>query len=282
VRSHSSVSEVPRASELVNRITVAGIAVPIVAVIVASGERVSSWLFGAAAGVACWEYLRLTVRRIGPSAWTGIVAATILPLVPARFAEPAVGLGLFIVVASASMLIWVIELFSPERETAPERVGHVLAALLFSSVGMTALSALRAGPSGGVWVALVLVATWSNDTAAYAVGRMFGRHRLWPAVSPKKTWEGLAGGFWGGVLGLLLMRPWLPPQVSDAFCLGAGVAVGVVAPVGDLCKSMLKRAYHVKDMSTLLPGHGGVLDRIDGVLFAAPVIWLLKTVLLGL
>jgi phosphatidate cytidylyltransferase len=276
VRASSSTDSY-RVSKLADRLMVAAIALPIVVVVIASGARASSCLFATAAGISCWEYLRLTLRRLGVSGWTGVAAATVLPLLPAVLAAPIVGGALFVVVAAASMLVWTIELWSSQREAAPTRVGHIVAAILFCSVGMVALSALRVGPDGATWVAFVLVATWANDTVAYFVGRALGEHKLWPAVSPKKTWEGLAAGFWGGIVGLLLMRRWLPPQISDAFCLVAGVVAGVVAPVGDLCKSMLKRAYHVKDMGKLLPGHGGVLDRIDAVLFVAPLIWVLRS-----
>jgi phosphatidate cytidylyltransferase len=142
--------------------------------------------------------------------------------------------------------------------------------------GMVAMSALRAAPHGVAWAAVVLVSTWANDTFAYFAGRAFGRHKLWPAVSPKKTWEGAVAGFCGGVVGLLVMRRWLPPDMDVPFCLAVGAIAGVAAPLGDLCKSMVKRAYQVKDFGGLLPGHGGVLDRIDGILFVAPIVWLVR------
>jgi phosphatidate cytidylyltransferase len=125
----------------------------------------------------------------------------------------------------------------------------------------------------------VLIATWANDTAAYLVGSTLGRNKLWPAVSPHKTWEGLIAGLCGGVLGLLAARPWLPRYLSVDACVALGALAGVVGPLGDLCKSMLKRAYHVKDAGHLFPGHGGMLDRIDSILFVAPVMWVVRLTL---
>ena len=148
--------------------------------------------------------------------------------------------------------------------------------LLFCSVGLAALSSLRAGPDGIAWTAVVLGASWANDTAAYLVGRAFGRHKLCVSVSPGKTWEGFLAGLCGGVLALLLIRPFLPRYLDSTACVALGTVAGLFGPVGDLCKSMLKRAYQVKDTGRLFPGHGGMLDRIDAVLFVAPAVWLFR------
>jgi phosphatidate cytidylyltransferase len=118
---------------------------------------------------------------------------------------------------------------------------------------------------------LLMVTVMVSDTAQYYSGRAFGRRLLAPAISPKKTIAGAVGGFaFGGVLLALAGRWWLPdaPVLVRA---GLGVAVVAAGIVGDLFESMLKRSAGVKDSSTLIPGHGGVLDRIDALLFAAPV-----------
>jgi phosphatidate cytidylyltransferase len=211
-----------------------------------------------------------------PIASIGIIAAAAMPLLPAYIRGTFVGTMLFVVVAAVTVGVWTVALFASSREAAPERVGHVLSGLLFSTVGMVALSSLRSAANGLAWAAMVLVTTWSNDTFAYVGGRVFGRHKLWPSVSPHKTWEGLFVGFLGGMLGTLVIRRWLPREMTLGLCLAIGAVGGVAAPVGDLCKSVLKRAYHVKDTGRLLPGHGGVLDRIDGVLFVAPALWLMR------
>jgi phosphatidate cytidylyltransferase len=131
-----------------------------------------------------------------------------------------------------------------------------------------------AGP--GAWLVLfTLLVTSAVDTGAYLVGKGIGKHKLAPEVSPGKTWEGSIGGFAAGVavaapLGLLLNLPL-------AFALAAGVLIGLVSQLGDLSKSAIKREIGIKDFGTLIPGHGGVLDRFDSLLFTAPAVyWLIS------
>ena len=120
---------------------------------------------------------------------------------------------------------------------------------------------------------LVILTVALSDTAQYYSGRMFGTHLLAPGISPKKTVEGAVGGLAGGALALGIIGSWWLPSVSLPWRLGLGVALVVVGIVGDLFESLLKRSVGVKDASSVIPGHGGVLDRIDALLFAAPVFY---------
>lgn len=122
--------------------------------------------------------------------------------------------------------------------------------------------------------ALLLIATVaSSDTLQYYCGRLFGRHPLAPAISPKKTIEGAIGGFAGGAIGLALLGHWWLPDVPLPWRIALGLAVAAAGIAGDLFESLLKRSVGVKDSSAIIPGHGGVLDRIDALLFAAPVFY---------
>lgn len=131
--------------------------------------------------------------------------------------------------------------------------------------------ALRVLPDGMWWVALVLLSTWITDSGAYFVGRRWGRRKLAPRLSPKKTWEGAVGGWLVGaaltpaVAAVMGLSPW--------HGLAVGILTATVAPFGDLAESMFKRQVGVKDSGTLIPGHGGMLDRIDSLLFVVPVIF---------
>jgi phosphatidate cytidylyltransferase len=120
---------------------------------------------------------------------------------------------------------------------------------------------------------LLIISVATSDTAQFYAGRLFGRHRLAPAISPKKTIEGAVGGFVGGVLVLAIVGHWWLPYISLPLRAGLGLAIVAVGIVGDLFESLLKRSVGVKDASTVIPGHGGVLDRIDALLFAAPVFY---------
>lgn len=128
---------------------------------------------------------------------------------------------------------------------------------------------------GAAWVYLVLMVTWCQDTAAYFVGRRWGRHRMAPVLSPKKTWEGAAGGLAGSVAGgvAAVALFGLPIALAAGALLGA--VGGVVGPLGDLAESLIKRQVGLKDAGHLIPGHGGLLDRSDSLLFTGPVLFYL-------
>jgi phosphatidate cytidylyltransferase len=153
-------------------------------------------------------------------------------------------------------------------------------------IGMTliALPTLHELSNGPSLVAFLFCVVWAGDIAALYVGRAWGRHKLAPRLSPNKTWEGALGSVagsllvTGGLLGLAaLLQMWNSAALSYPedvwYWLVLAVVVNIAAQVGDLAESALKRSAGVKDSGTLLPGHGGVLDRIDALLLAAPVLW---------
>jgi phosphatidate cytidylyltransferase len=129
---------------------------------------------------------------------------------------------------------------------------------------------------GTRWLVLMFLVTWVNDSAAYFVGKAIGRHPCCPYLSPKKTWEGTIGGWLGAVIATLLLGAWLV-DLPWLHGLALGALVGFIAPFGDLAKSMIKRQMGVKDFSALIPGHGGMFDRIDSLLFVAPVVYYYAT-----
>jgi phosphatidate cytidylyltransferase len=124
------------------------------------------------------------------------------------------------------------------------------------------------------WVILAFVVTWGNDTFAYFAGHLFGKHKMNERISPKKTWEGFAGGAFGSVVGALVTKWLLLPDLGVGPAVVVGLGGAVLGPLGDLAESMIKRAAGVKDSGKIIPGHGGLLDRIDALLFVAPWIYL--------
>jgi phosphatidate cytidylyltransferase len=134
----------------------------------------------------------------------------------------------------------------------------------------------RAGTAyadGAMYVLLAFFLTWSCDTAAYAVGRTFGRTRPWTRISPRKSVEGAVGGLVAAVAAGFVARAWFAPFLGAADAAVLGLGVGIFAQVGDLVESMLKRDARQGDSSDLIPGHGGVLDRFDSLYFAAPLVF---------
>jgi len=178
-----------------------------------------------------------------------------------------------------AVLIW--RLFGGTEGYVGDVTAAVFAAAYLGLLGAT-VSAMLAAPNGGRRVLAFIILTICSDIGGYFAGITFGRsgaHKMAPAISPKKTWEGLAGSVVACVgAGAIL----LPVALHGYWWQGAvvGVAAVTAAVFGDLAESMMKRDLDVKDMGSLLPGHGGVLDRIDSLLVCAPVVWLLLTVFL--
>jgi len=132
---------------------------------------------------------------------------------------------------------------------------------------------IRRMADGSFLIFFLFLVTWANDTAAYYVGTFLGRHRMAPRISPKKTWEGAVGGLVGSVAAALACRAWFLDSLGMADATALGLLAGVAAPLGDLCESVLKRSAGVKDSGGIIPGHGGVLDRVDSLIFTAPVLY---------
>jgi phosphatidate cytidylyltransferase len=169
--------------------------------------------------------------------------------------------------------VGVIALFTrrPLVETLPA-AGISAGALLFVAFPLTYAVRLHGWGEYGPWLLLfALVITWAGDTAAYFAGRAFGRHPLAPHLSPKKTWEGSLASVAASILVGVIFRRWLHAPVG--FLIGMAVAGNVAGQAGDLLESAYKRSAGVKDSGAMLPGHGGVLDRIDALILAIPVVW---------
>lgn len=130
-------------------------------------------------------------------------------------------------------------------------------------------------PPGTAWIIFTLAITFLNDTFAYFVGRAFGRTKLAPILSPKKSWEGAIGGLLASLLTAVLCVPMLGLPIQPAYAALIGGLAGVAGPAGDLAESLIKRQVGIKDSGSLIPGHGGMLDRIDSLIFVAPMVYYL-------
>jgi phosphatidate cytidylyltransferase len=146
--------------------------------------------------------------------------------------------------------------------------------LLYVPLLLTPLALLKRFVDGGDWVLLVLMVAFFSDTGAYAAGRAFGRHRLYPAVSPGKTVEGALGGLVASFAAAAMAKLWFMPQLGWLDALLVAVPGGALGQIGDLVESMIKRAFAVKDSGRIIPGHGGLLDRVDALLFCGAYVYL--------
>jgi len=258
------------------RVATAVVGLPLVALLVWQGGPAWLALLALAAGTATHEYSRTVQPDARAQRWLAVSTSASLPVVVGLGGGDAMGRA-FLLLVLAGLLAWVLHLRGHDNAAAERGVGDVLVAVLLPAGGLVALAVLRQSQHGLDWVVLVLAATAAADTGALLVGRAWGRHRLCPRISPGKSWEGLLGGALAAAVTLSALR--LADVLGLSWVDHAVVAAitGFIGPLGDLSKSMVKRAHGLKDFGRLLPGHGGMLDRIDALVFNAPCVlaWML-------
>jgi phosphatidate cytidylyltransferase len=172
------------------------------------------------------------------------------------------------------LTVLTVRLFSSRPvEGALEDIAVTLLGIFYVAMLFGFQVAIHAGSPGKRWLVFLFLAIWASDTGAYYAGTALGRHRLYEKISPKKSIEGLVGGTLASAVIAVLCKIWLVPALGwvEAALLGAFLAL--VGTMGDLVESLIKRSAGVKDSGTLIPGHGGILDRMDSMLFAAPVLF---------
>ncbi len=169
------------------------------------------------------------------------------------------------------ILMGVKVLFSfGDIRSAANEVAYLLMGFLYVPVLLGHLVLLRELPDGVLWIFMLMVIVMGGDTGAYYIGSSFGKRKLYPSVSPNKSVEGALGGLAGSITGAFIARATFFPALSPVDCLATALIFGVLGQVGDLFESLLKRSFGVKDSGVIVPGHGGILDRLDSILFAAP------------
>ncbi len=263
------------------RVLTALVLIPLVLVLVFLGPH---WLIAAAtaalSGLAAWEYLGLAEQGGAKPPRIAVLVA-IAVLFAGNFEYPDLTAALFGALSLALLLYCTFA--SPTERVMPDAAVSVFC-LMYVGLTLLALPALREAANGPSLLAFLFCVVWAGDIVALYVGRAWGRHKLAPRLSPNKTWEGAVGSVAGSLLaagGLLALADWFTQWNSAKlsypeevwYWLVLAVIVNIAAQVGDLAESALKRSVGAKDSGTLLPGHGGVLDRIDALLLAAPVLW---------
>jgi phosphatidate cytidylyltransferase len=265
-------------SGLASRLLTAAILIPLTAILMwGDGLHGAFCVFVATlAGVGLYEYFAIArARGIAPETWNGIVGGTAVAL-SGYFGRPV---ATAMVLYASVLLIGATYLGSRHRSIAGA-AASVFGVLYVGWFGAH-LNLMHADPEHGAGlVTLLFVAVILTDSAAYFVGSRFGRHKMAPAISPNKSWEGAAGGAVFSLLGMAILyylRESLGwdalPDRELGWYLTVGVVLSIVAQLGDFVESALKRDAGVKDSGVLFPGHGGVLDRCDGFLFAAPILY---------
>ncbi|MBI4537553.1 MAG: phosphatidate cytidylyltransferase [candidate division NC10 bacterium] len=228
-------------------------------------------LVSVAVALAGWEFARLCPVQTGRG--FGLLGAVAALLWQASLVRGS-GAGLVTLALTGAALLRLLWTRAEFRSGAIQAAWLVLgAAYVGGFLGCAGL--LRDQPAGRQLVYFLMLTTWAADTGAYYVGSTVGRRPLAPALSPKKTVEGAVGGLLATALTALIAGHWLLPALSWWAAVGLGLLLAAVGMAGDLCESGLKRAAGVKDSSGIIPGHGGILDRLDSLMFAGPCLYAL-------
>jgi len=223
-----------------------------------------------AGGLALFEFYRLCFSDRGHSWLIGIgltgFAVLILGTHRSEIIVPTI-------LATLIGIISVPLLSRAPLEQSLRDGAMTLFGILYLGLTLGALSMTRLLPQGEWLIFFLLLVTWASDTGAYYIGTLYGRHRLAPTISPKKTVEGLVGGLIGAIIVAYAARWWFLPELSGLDCLVLATLLTITGLWGDLTESAMKRSAGMKDSGGILPGHGGMLDRLDSLLFTAPVFY---------
>ena len=224
---------------------------------------------------SAWEYVRM-FRAVYYEPDQIITIGGVLVLVTARFFFPQAAIPLFVLFVLLAMAVHIVA-YERGRDLAPVDFAVTVAGVVYLGWLGSYLIDLRQLPQGGWWLMIILPIIWGGDTGAYAIGSSYGRHKMTPRLSPKKSWEGyFAGLFTSIIVGAFFSYAFssLDPKPLEGLITPLqggflGLVIGALAPLGDLGESMFKRQGGLKDSSHIFPGHGGFFDRIDSWLWGA-------------
>jgi phosphatidate cytidylyltransferase len=249
----------------------------------AIGAPIAIWLIGwsheyvfdaaiaLVAALAVYEFLALGKKKGYDVPIVLCILVTLLIVAAFVVEDLSVELGMF-----AALLLIPASYVVTSRQLEDSLPSSAVAVLATTYVGMLAGSLVRLRndfPEGSKLVFFLLLVVWLGDSGAYYVGKKLGRHKLSPRISPKKTVEGLIGGISASVITAVIIHFTFFPKFPLLHAVIAGVVLSFAGVVGDLAESMWKRSADVKDSGTLIPGHGGFLDRFDSILFTAPILY---------
>jgi len=220
----------------------------------------------------CWEFAQVFYSLHDKNEKTKVLLASAWLLVFATVLSSRVSLEIFVVSILGFFTYFLVSANLHENNLKQHFLEFIYTIFILSYpvLFMAFLPILRKGPTGLHWVILFLSINWTADSVAYFVGKKFGKRRLYPIISPKKSVEGLVGGILGAIIISLIYKFVFYKSLSVFGAVFTAVVISFFAAVGDLCESFYKRAFDLKDSGAILPGHGGVLDRFDGVLFTLP------------
>lgn len=263
-------------SNLAVRVATALVGAPLIIALLYKGAPWGFYLLVLPATlIGAWELFNMTHPgdRLSQVMGVGVTAAASLATYVAN-GDSRILVTMLVVIPLAGPLLTLVRL--GDMKTAALRACAMTFGPLYIGVPLTLLAVLRRdlGDDGPGFVVLTIMFAWFGDTGGYFAGRFLGRHKLYEAVSPKKTIEGSLGGLAGSVLGAVLAHFWFLPSLSLTHGIVLALVAGALGQAGDLGESVLKRSTGVKDSGAIVPGHGGILDRVDALLVTSAVVFL--------
>jgi phosphatidate cytidylyltransferase len=264
------------------RLATAAVLMPLLWVVI---KKAPPWTFLALAivmvSVTTWEvYRMLAARGVRPFKWVGLLSCWGILFSFLDLDLDVFGVGLSVgtttpIVAGTLISVGLAMAFRPTPEKMLQDVMATLFPLLLVGLCLSYLVGLRGMPAddGQDLLILLFLCVIGADSFAYYFGSLFGRHKMAPVLSPKKSWEGAAAGLVGSVIAALIGHFWFYQRLPLGHAIVLGLTLAVAGMIGDLSASMLKRATGVKNSSELLPGHGGMFDRTDSLIFTAPFLY---------
>lgn len=257
------------------RIASALLAIPLLVFVLVTGGGILLTALTIVSVIALWEFYN-TFKGTGiyPFYTVGMPAGVIINIIMGIYNEAALAYVIAVIIFCTLICFMVMIVQSRARILD---LGITLIGLVYISLLMSMLFLIYSMEHGPVIIWLVFIVAWIGDTFAYFIGINFGRNKLCPEISPKKSVEGAMGGLLGSILGAIVfgivVKKALGLETSLPGLASVGLIGGVMSQLGDLTASVLKRYANVKDFGNIMPGHGGVLDRFDSILFAVPVIY---------
>ncbi len=260
------------------------VALPLlILLILKGGSTLFTLAIAGVATIALWEYYRIVFTGHTPavplysSLWSYAAGVAVVWTMPTHGFQSLTALLIVYLIGAAIFSIFRF----PLSQDAPVVVLKQVFGIVYIPISLAFLVLLYNGDDGIHWIFLLLLVVAAGDTGAFYVGTYLGRHKLAPAVSPKKTVEGAIGGLAANLAACFAYSLLFLPAISTTGRIFFALGVGIVGQAGDLFESEFKRVAGVKDSGTLLPGHGGFLDRMDALIFAAPSAYLIKEYLLA-
>lgn len=265
-----------KASNLVVRLLTAVVAVPLLLALLYRGPAWGFFALGFCASlVGVWELLSMTHRDDTAAKLVGTALGGAVSFAVYNYTrDPRVLLTVLVALPILGGFVTLARL--GDVATTALRSLAIATAPLFVAVPITLLAVLRRdlGADGPGYVILSMMFAWLSDTGGYFAGRFLGKHKLYEAVSPKKTIEGAVGGLAAAALGGCLAHFWFLPSLPLAHAIVLAVVAGALGQAGDLSESLIKRSTGVKDSGQIVPGHGGILDRVDALIVTGTVVYL--------